>query len=271
MDTASILKNVDLTNYSTFRNRFCGDLAIVKDLEQLIAWVKGTNGPYRVLGGGSNILFYKFLGPYLKLQFPYGGSGLTLPASIPLAKIVSLGMANRWGGVQIFTGIPGTLGGAVAMNAGISIGETKDLIREVEIVTSEGIVKKYLPNLHSFSYRKNHFLAAGDIVYQATIAVKDFDIRESVRALQLERNQLKINTLGSTFKNRGEIPAGKLIAESGLKGKTIGGVRVSYQHANFLENFNNGSAEDAIRLIELIREKVYLDHKIELELEIKIY
>lgn len=170
----------DLKKYSTMRLDAVGDLITVKNVEALkIATKTLTENKifYRLLGWGANMLLPKQSDvPYLQLDFDFDKTQLdearseyVLPASVSLATLTA--HANKFGlkGWEVFTGIPASLGGAIFMNAGTNLGEIGSIVKEVKLVTKDGLEKLIKIDQNSFSYRHNHFVEKGDVIYEARL------------------------------------------------------------------------------------------------------
>jgi UDP-N-acetylmuramate dehydrogenase len=173
----------------------------------------------------------------------------------------------------MLAGIPGTLGGALAMNAGAHGVEIADHVVDIEVLR-DGRVVKVKKEEAGFAYRSSGFTS--DIVLQASFRFPAGEM-ERLAALRreyiLRRNQtqpLDLPNLGSMFKNPSTTHAAKLIEQSGLKGKRVGGAQVSEKHANFIVNLGNATAAHVMTLIELIKHTVYQHSGVMLELEVKL-
>ena len=194
-------------------------------------------------------------------------------AGVRLTKFVDFCIQNELAGVEMLAGIPGTIGGAVAMNAGAHGGEIADHLIEVETIHN-GIVERIRKDEESFSYRRSRF--SNDIVLGASFKLKRGD-KEKLLAIRrkfiLKRNQtqpLEYPNLGSMFKNPPNTFAAKLIEQAGLKGKCVGDAQVSEKHANFIINRCHAKAADIVKLIDLVERTVYQNSGVKLELEVKM-
>jgi UDP-N-acetylmuramate dehydrogenase len=194
-------------------------------------------------------------------------------AGVRLTKFVDFCIQNELAGVEMLAGIPGTIGGAVVMNAGAHGGEIADHLMEVEVIR-DGIVLRIPKDKESFSYRRSRF--ADDVVLGASFQLKHGE-KEKLSAIRrefiLKRNEtqpLEYPNLGSMFKNPPNTFAAKLIEQAGLKGKRVGDAQVSEKHANFIVNLGNAKAADIVKLIDLIKRTVYQNSGLMLELEVKM-
>jgi UDP-N-acetylmuramate dehydrogenase len=179
-------------------------------------------------------------------------------------------------GVESLVGIPGSVGGSIAMNAGAEGTEISHVLRSIKFMTLDGEVKTYSKNEMVFAYRKTTFPSKGGIVIEAELDLEKGDITDIHREMDkyLSRRgstqPLTMPNSGSIFKNPDGEKAGRLIESAGLKGFRIGGARVSIKHANFIVNKGGASAEDVIRLIKHIQTVVEEKSGIKLEQEIVI-
>ena len=283
--------NKDLTKLSTMRLKAFGDLITVKNLQGLKDVTKTLTEnkiKYRVLGWGANILLPSSSEiPYLQLDFEFDRSvfdtaqeNYLLPASVSLATLTS--HANKFGlkGWEVFTGIPASLGGAIFMNAGTNLGEIGSIIKEVYIVDKNGNEKLIKIDQHSFSYRQNHFVNEGDVVYQARLI--HFGIDEAISKkikeyleMRTRTQPLKEFTCGCVFKNYEDsfrhvtCRAGLFIDIMGLKGLTYKNLQISPKHANFMENKGESSYEDVLTFIEIIKSEMKLQYGVSFETEVE--
>ena len=179
-------------------------------------------------------------------------------------------------GVESLVGIPGSVGGSIAMNAGAEGTEISHVLRSIKFMTLDGEVKTYRKSEMVFAYRKTTFPSKGGIVIEAELDLEKGDISDIHREMDkyLSRRgstqPLTMPNSGSIFKNPAGEKAGRLIESAGLKGFRIGGARVSIKHANFIVNKGGASAEDVIRLIKHIQTVVEKKSGIKLEQEIVI-
>ncbi len=239
-------KNVLLKNYTTFKiggpaKYFC----FAKNKEGLIEavkWAKEKNLPFFILGGGSNLLVSD-----------KGYEGLVIKYQNPkLAEYVNKGL--EWA-----AGIPGTVAGAIRGNAGAFEGEMKDVVKEVEVFDAKTQKIKIFKNKDcQFSYRNSVFKKNPNLII---LSAKIRSSRGNPKKIQQYLNYRKERhpqepSAGSVFKNLFDVPAAKLIAECGLKGKRIGGAQISEKHPNFIINLGNAKSSDVLKLINLVKRKV---------------
>ncbi len=204
-----------------------------------------------------------------------GESFIDAQAGATLAKVVSLAAAEELTGLEFCTGIPGSVGGAVRMNAGAYGTEIKDVVSTVSVMDGRGNKKVFQRDEIVFTYRQSN-LPADVIICGARFNLQKggrAQIKERMAEImkwRQEKHPLKYPNAGSVFKNLPGMPAGKLIEDLGLKGVRRGDVQVSKMHANFIVNKGQGTASDMITLITFIQEKVKKEKNVQLETEIVI-
>lgn len=255
----------------------------VHDLFNLIDYAENNSIRFRVIGNGTNLLFSDngFNGIVISTQKLdeieiLNENTFLVSAGTSLAKLIHHAYEEGLSGLEFAVGIPGTLGGAIVMNAGAGESDISAVIKSVTILESGGIRVLERESL-KFSYRSSYFLShpSAVILFAEIELNRNYTKDEIKKRMQdnLERRnrtQPKKRSAGCVFKKCGETPAGYLIDQSGLKGKQIGGARVSEIHANFIVNEGNASAKDVKKLIGLIETEVYKKYKKNLELEIEI-
>jgi UDP-N-acetylmuramate dehydrogenase len=250
------------------------------DCIAIIKYFHENNYSRMILGRGSNVLVSDsgIRGAVVNVETALSeialqGDAVVAGAGVRLTKFVDFCIQKDLGGVEMLAGIPGTVGGAVVMNAGAHGGEISDYLVEVEIIRA-GILQRKTKAECAFAYRRSDF--AHDVVVGATFrlpAGKKELLGERRRELVLRRNKtqpLELPNLGSTFKNPPNTHAAKLIEQAGLKGKRVGGAQVSEKHANFIVNLGTATASDVMKLVDLVRRTVYQNSGVMLELEIKL-
>lgn len=251
-----------------------------EELAELVRYLHETDTAYLVLGNGSNILISDegFRGVALNIEKNFSELTLadgvvTAGAGARLSKFVDFCVRHRLAGTEMLAGIPGTLGGAVIMNAGAYGGEISDYMVDVTILR-DGEIRTLPVADCGFRYRDSDL--RGDIVLSARFRLPEGDempLRARRKELLLKRNAAQpVNypNAGSIFKNPPGQYAGQLIEECGLKGYTSGGACVSELHANFIVNHASATAADIIAAINHVRRVVFEKKDIELELEIQL-
>lgn len=250
------------------------------DLVAVVRFLQQNNFPFMTIGRGSNMIVHDdgIRGAVINLEsglshVALDGDLVVAEAGARLTKLVDFCIQNGLGGLEWAAGIPGSVGGAIVMNAGAHGGEMKDLLVDVSVLR-DGNVMRVLKEDSGFSYRSSAF--SRDIVlsgrFRPVKADKD-EILKRKSDLIARRNAtqpLNLPNSGSMFKNPPGTFAAKLIEQAGLKGKRIGGAQISEKHSNFMVNLGNARADDVIRLIDLARRTVYQNAGILLELEVKL-
>ena len=286
--------NEPMSGHTSFRIGGPADALVMPadrdDLIALLAEVRTQGVPYVVLGGGTNLLVRDggFRGVVISLKQmaaievvreyrSLGGSfaELRVDAGAALARLLSFSVERGLTGVEFSTGIPGTVGGAICMNAGTAMGEFGDIVDTVTLLAPSGdLVVRHRDEM-GFGYRTAN-VPPGHIVLDAMVILRYGDagkIKAQVKKLMDQRKARQpwgLPTAGSVFKNPLDEAAGKLIEAAGLKGHAAGGAQVSDKHANFIVNTGNAKAADVLVLMETVRGKVLERHRIRLEPEIKI-
>ena len=261
----------------------------------LMVWVSDLGGlrkvleetcaetvPVMVLGAGSNVLVRDggIEGMVLRLAGEFAhieveSPGMSAGAGANLAAVVSEATAAGIGGLEFLSGIPGTLGGAVAGNAGSGSEWISERLTEVRFLNAGLVEISAEPEDLGFGYRSSN-MPPGHIITGASIEGLPTDV-ESVRNMVEERLEKRRatqpvgeKTAGCVFKNIGSEPAGKLIENAGLKGLRVGGAQVSNVHANYIVNTGGATAREVLDLIQIMRTRVADSYGVDLELEIKI-
>jgi UDP-N-acetylmuramate dehydrogenase len=249
-------------------------------LSELLRAVLDMGVPLSILGGGANTLVADRgvrgvvlrLPPDLVPEDP--ARPLVIGAGQPTSRLWIRAHALGKVGMEFVAGIPGTLGGAVAMNAGTRIGEMKDVVSRVELATAGGAGFLDARAL-GFAYRTCR-IPAGAVVTRIEFALPDGDVAESERVMQADRERRRSTqpldkpTFGSTFVNPPGDFAGRLIEEVGLKGHRVGNATWSRVHANFISNLGGARARDVLTLMNLARSRVKERFGVVLETEVKL-
>jgi len=270
----NVQENISLSTFSTFgiggKAKWFYEVKEEKELVQLIKFCRENNIPYFILGGGSNILFSDdgFEGLVIKINtsgYEVKGERIIVKSGVPLPKIADLAYENSLSGLEFALGIPGTIGGAVAINASTRSWEISKVVEKVKVLTEEGEIKELNVIDDIFKNKKVIIL---EIILKLKKEEKE-KIKEGMeKALFLRKDQPVGKSVGCIFKNPPLLSTGKLIEECGLKGKRIGDAQVSHKHANFIINLGSAKASDVLELITYIKEKVKVKFNIDLELEI---
>lgn len=281
-----IFRDVPMKNYTTFRIGGKADLLVKPKTYQQIAEIinlcKKHEVPYYVLGNGSNLLVsdegYRgvIIHVYNQLaDIKVEGNRIIAGAGAILSKVATVAMENSLTGLEFAHGIPGTLGGAVVMNAGAYNGEMKNVLISCEVMDEEGNVMTLSKDELELGYRTSIIQNKNYIVLRATIQLEKGEkenIKAYMKELMLRRKEkqpLDKPSAGSTFKRPEGYFAGKLIMDSGLKGYQIGGAKVSEKHCGFVINTGNATCQDVVDLIEHIQKEVKKQFNVELKTEVK--
>ena len=257
----------------------------LNDLKWLARGLAETALSHFVLGSGSNILVSDegFAGLVIKTQklnseISLDGSVLKTGASVAVSSLLRQAAQAGWGGLELLTGIPGSIGGVVAMNAGTHLGEAKDRLFGVQAyLLDRGVMKSFLGDELKFSYRKNSFLPTNAIVWSAewNVTLTDAATVKSLIDETLTRRKstqpLDYPSCGSVFKNPREknMHAWQVIEKLGLRGHQIGKAQISEKHPNFIVNLGGASARDVCALISLVKSRAEAELGISLEKEVK--
>jgi len=284
--SSSYLVDEPLKNHTTYKIGGPADLMIFpeskEELIRVIKIINENNAKLTILGGGSNILVSDngIRGVVVSLkktlkEVKLNENILYAECGAMLGKIVRLAVKNNLIGLENLNGVPGTLGGALIMNAGAWGGEISENLISVELINSKNQLKKIPKENINFSYRNSSF-DRNDILLSAEFdlkkAKKDL-IKENFSKAQIGRTSsqpLDKRSAGSLFKNPKNNSAGKLIDDAGLKGLSIGGAKISEKHANFFINDGNASSKDMLKIIKKAHREVKKQFNIDLSLEVKL-
>ena len=278
-----------MSQYTTFRIGGMADaICFVQDLgelQQVLSYLKEEKIPYLLVGRGSNLLVRDggFHGAVIIMQgqlatikqHEKNDQMLVAGGGLMLSELVKFCSHRGLGGLEFLSGIPGTVGGAVTMNAGAFGRAMGDVIQQVDLITPEQEFTSRNRSDLTFSYRETS-IKEGSLVVRASLqcAQETSEIVSGRVAEYLTRRKetqpLEYPSAGSVFRNPPGDYAGRLIEQAGLKGEKIGGAMISPKHANYIVNTGDAKAEDVLRLMEIAKEKVREATGIELEPEIKV-
>ena len=253
-----------------------------EDVGRVIKICKEKEIPYFILGNGSNLLVGDggYRGAVIQIyrnmsSVTVEGNEITAQAGALLSAVAAAAKNASLTGFEFAGGIPGTIGGAVVMNAGAYGGEMKDVLTEVTVMNAEGDIFTLPTEELELGYRTSIIKTAGYIVLEAKIRLKEGDpevIRETMKDLTIRRTTkqpLEYPSAGSTFKRPEGYFAGKLVMDSGLRGYQVGGARVSEKHCGFVINAGDATARDVRTLMDNVRDIVYKKYGVTLEPEVK--
>jgi UDP-N-acetylmuramate dehydrogenase len=254
----------------------------VEELEKVIRYARRKKIPLLILGRGTNLVVRDkgVRGWVISLtqgmkKIQMDGGVVEAEAGLSLQRLVQFSIQKGLTGLEPFFGIPGTVGGGLAMNAGAWGAELKDVLLSVTLMKEDGEIAERSRSRLRFSYR-GLAISPSWIILKGRFELKrgkKEEILERVRSyseMRKKRQPLDYPSAGSIFKNPKEGPAGKWIEEAGLKGFRLGRAMVSERHANFIINLGKATAEEVIRLMEFIEKKIYEEKGISLEREVKV-
>jgi UDP-N-acetylmuramate dehydrogenase len=276
-----------LSAHTTFKVGGPADLLVVPqtigEIKELLRICNTENIPYVVLGLGSNIIFRDkgFRGVVIKLGHSLKsvyitGEEIMAEAGIRLSELSKKAAAHSLSGLEFAEGIPGSVGGAVVMNAGAYEGEMSQVLTAVSALNTKGELGTFYPEEMAFGYRSSIF-QKGDWIVVSALMKLSVGKREQIEArmkkyarLRREKQPLNLPSAGSVFKRPTGIYVGPLIEKMGLKGFRIGDAQVSTKHAGFIVNCGQASAQDVIDLIKHIQHRALNEYNISLEPEVRI-
>ena len=281
-----IQTNKNLKNYSTIKMggvaRGIIKVKSLKELLQVLLLCKKNKIKYKILGNGSNVVFsdqgYNGLiihleGDFLKIKKT--GNKILVGAGVFLSKLNQFLLQNEYCGMEWSFGIPGTVGGAIFMNAGAFGGEVKDCILKVYVLQN-GELKIINNKDCNFGYRSSIFKKNNEFI----ILYGLFQLKKGKKQEILQKQKIFIQkriasqpiqspSAGSVFLRQENVIPAKLIDEAGLKGFKYKGVKISEKHAGFIVNYNNGKTKDLKKLIDIITKKIYNEYKVKLQTQIE--
>lgn len=281
-----ILTEEPMSRHTTFRVGGPAEVLAQPECEQIsavVGWCLSNGIPYTIIGNGSNLLVSDqgILGVVIELGKPASGIRIEgqrvyAEAGAMLSKVAYEAAQAGLAEMEFASGIPGTIGGAVFMNAGAYGGEMSQIIKEVTVLTPEGEKKVLSLEELKLGYRHSCVEEKGYIVLAAVLELaygrkeEILSRMEELRQKRIEKQPLEYPSAGSTFKRPEGYFAGKLIQDAGLKGARVGDAQISTQHAGFLINLGNASAADVIGLMRLVQKEVYERFFVRLEPEVRI-
>lgn len=274
-----------MCNHTTFRIGGNADVyvRVINDHEvaDLIKYLKEKSVPFFIIGKGSNLLVSDdgYRGVIIEIGSNYSGvrmmdATIVAKAGTSMSRLSRFAMENGYTGLEFASGIPGTVGGGVIMNAGAYGGEMRQVVYRVRVMTPNGEVKMMSNDEMEFEYRNSKAKKEGYIILQVEFRLTKGEpevIEGIMRDLSVKRKEkqpLEYPSAGSTFKRPEGYFAGKLIADAELKGYSIGGAQVSEKHAGFLINAGDATASDMYKLIKEVQQKVSDKFEVSLEPEV---
>ncbi len=286
IDEEQVLLEEPLGKHTTFRVGGAADYFVmpkkVEDIKSIVSLCKQVDLPYYILGNGSNLLVSDkgYRGVIIQIyknmsEIRVTGETILAQAGALLSKVGTAALDAGLTGFEFAAGIPGTVGGAVVMNAGAYGGEMKDVLLDVTVLTPEGELKILKKDELELGYRTSIIPRENYIVLEARYKLTPGK-KEAIRARMDELKEQRVSkqpleypSAGSTFKRPEGYFAGKLIQDAGLRGFQVGGAQVSEKHCGFVINKGHATASDIAELIERVSEKVMQEFGVRLEPEVK--
>ena len=275
-----------MSKHTTFRIGGKADLFVSADeksLPQLLKEAADEKIPITIIGNGSNLLVGDGGIRGLVIEIGKGmdkigisDNSMTVGAGTLLSKAANTAAEHGLSGMEFAAGIPGSVGGAVVMNAGAYGGEMKDIIMDVDVITREGEYRRLTLEELELSYRHSCIIENEYIVVRARLMLQEKDeaqirlVMEDLKNRRIEKQPLNFPSAGSTFKRPEGYFAGKLIMDAGLRGYSVGGAQVSEKHCGFVVNKGGATASDVVKLMNDVRDKVMEEFGVELEPEVKM-
>ena len=274
-----------MSRHTTFRTGGPASLFLRPEDEMavlsVVKFLRSNECPFFILGNGSNLLVSDkgYDGVVISLEnlndvHIEGDTTIVAEAGVLNSAIASLARDNSLAGFEFAAGIPGTIGGAMIMNAGAYGGEMKDIVESVRVITPDGVVAIISGSDCDFGYRTSALKRDGFVVTSARLALVKGDqtaIAAYMKELALKRKEkqpLEYPSAGSTFKRPEGYFAGKLIEDAGLRGFSVGGAQVSEKHCGFVINKDNATSADIYNLIIEVKKRVLDDSGVTLEPEV---
>ena len=283
---AKVLVQEPMASHTTFRIGGPADYFVmpetIEELAAVLKLCKEEQMPYFILGNGSNLLVGDkgFRGVVIQLYKNFDGiqidgTKVTAKAGAMLIRVAKESGKAGLTGLEFASGIPGTIGGAMVMNAGAYGGEMKDVVTAVTVLTKEGDIKNLTGDEMNFRYRGSVVEDEGYIVLEAVMELKEGNLEEiqaRIDELSIQRKTkqpIEYPSAGSTFKRPEGYFAGKLIQDAELRGYRVGGAQVSEKHCGFVINAGGATAADVMQLMQDVSDKVNAQFGVTLEPEVK--
>lgn len=283
---SAIQLNKPLSQYSYTKTGGPSDALVfpktIDETQALVRWIHKHQMPLTVLGNASNLIVRDggIRGVTMMMtdmnQIDVSDTFVYAQSGARLIEVSQVARNHGLSGLEFACGIPGSIGGAVYMNAGAYGGEISDVIHSVTVLTQSGDVQTKTCQEMAFAYRNSYVQATEDVVLDVTFRLKKGDIDlitqkiTELTALREAKQPLDLPSCGSVFKRPTGYYTGQLIQEAGLQGTSIGGAQVSKKHAGFIVNTGNATATDYIQLIKYIQSQISKIYEVELEREVRI-
>lgn len=279
-------RSVNLSDLTTFKIGGCADIVIYPDsvekTARLIEFFYENKIKYFTMGNGSNLLFsdQPYSTPIIKtdllLKKERQGNVFTFGSGLKMVSAANFAAAEGYSGMEFAHGIPGTIGGAVYMNAGAYDGAMEQIVISTTYINECGEICKVEGGQHTFSYRHSCFSEKNNVIVESSMQLTVGDTQEikakmaDLMQRRRDKQPLNLPSAGSTFKRPEGAFAGKLIDDCGLRGYQLGGAAVSDKHCGFIVNQNNASFNDVIELINYVQKTVQEKTGYFLETEVEI-
>ena len=286
-----ILYQVPLSRHTSLHVGGIADIMLypanLTELQQVMCLCRTENVPYFILGRGSNLVIrdggirgivIKLSRSFKKIKTveEFGNQvRLLVEAGVSLSRLLTYSLSRGLSGAEFISGIPGSLGGALAMNAGSQGREMKDITEAVTLLTPRAALREKKRAALHFYYRSLH-LSKGSVIVNASIRLQKhrtgtlLHTREQSTAWRRRTQPLNLPSAGSVFKNPPGKSAGQLVEQVGLKGLRVGKAQISEKHANFIVNRGGATARDVLSLMEIMQNRVYQETGIRLEKEVQV-
>lgn len=276
-----------LANHTTWKIGGPADVLVIpKDIESLVTTIKLAkqhNIPIFIIGRGSNLLISDkgISGVVIKISdcidhLEINGDQITVGAGFSLIKLATMMSKKGLSGLEFAGGIPGSVGGAVFMNAGAHKSDVSNILVKTKVLYPDGSLIWYNNEEMQFSYRTSRLQKDLGICLEAVFQLQKGNREEIIAEIQKNKEYRKKTQpwdypcCGSVFRNPLPHHAGKLIEDAGLKGFTIGGAQVSTMHANFIVNIGGATAKNVLELIDYVKKEIYKKFKVQLETEVEV-
>ena len=285
-----VKQNEPMSKHTTFRVGGNADIFIkiktMEELKYIVKYAKENDISLTILGNGSNVLVkdngirgitITLCGlNKIEIHEENNKTILTVGAGVKLGTLNAFCLKNEIEGIEFASGIPGTIGGAIRMNAGAYGKEMKEIVKQVTYINENNETKTIDGELADFSYRHSRFKESQEIITKAKLELKKGKMEEiktkinELKEKRKEKQPIELPSAGSIFKRGTNYISAQLIDEAGLKGHSVGGAQISKKHAGFIVNTGNATAKDILELIDYVIKTVYKKFGKILELEIEI-
>lgn len=289
IDKQNILYNEPMKKHTSFKVGGPAECLVsiknLKDLQEIITFTNKNEIPLHLIGNGSNILVLdegiKGITAIMKMEQIEiiendNKVEVIIGAGYKLAKLAQILLSKEITGLEELSGIPGTIGGAIRMNAGAHGKEMKDILESVTCIDKNGDIIKFINSQLEFDYRTSIFSTIDDVIVEAKLILKKGNKQEIKTKMEQyanyrkEKQPIEYPSAGSTFKRGKDYITAALIQEAGLKGYSIGDAEVSIKHSGFIINKGNATAKDILELIKYVKKQVKDKFNKDIELEVEI-